>query len=160
MHVIDQPSAKVLPQRRGAPAEPHVFSARRLLGAIKSDAYAIRDEVECRASLHDERGASVMSEHKDRSMVNRVIAPPSLPTIVEPRAADGAKHVAAYDPCADVFEAPADHVVIQSRRSAFAPVHLLMSASSELPSEDSEASDAEWIGKILVRAGAVAIERY
>ena len=101
-----------------------------------------------------------MREYKDGSVVNRVVTPPALPTIVEPRAADRAEHVAAKYPRADILEALADHVVIQARRSAFATMHLLVGARREHPSEDRQPSDAKRIGKILVGTGAIAIERY
>jgi hypothetical protein len=106
---------------------------------------AIGDEVERCASLHGDGGAGVMSEHKYRAMVNGVIAPPSLPAFVRPRAANRAKHVSAHNPRANTFEALAHHVVVQARRASFAAVHLLVAASAELPSKDSQASDAKRI---------------
>ena len=65
---------------------------------------AIRDEVEACASLHRDRIASVIREYKDGSVVDRIVAPPSFPTVVKPGAAGRSKHVAAYDPGSDALK--------------------------------------------------------
>ena len=59
-----------------------------------------------------------------------------------------------------VIESLAHHVVNQARRSVLAPGHLLGSVRRELPSAHREPSYSHRIGEILVKAGAITIERH
>jgi hypothetical protein len=134
------------PRRAG-----HPFRFAAFFGAVESGVNAICDEVECCASLHGDRSAGVLGEHKDWSMVDRVVAPPSLPTVVRPGPADWAKHVAAHNPGADVFETSDHHIVIQTRRSSLRAVHLVVATGGELPSEERPSTptglERSWLGR-------------
>src|SRR5580704_14596145 len=100
-----------------------------------------------------------MGEHENWSVVRRRVAPPSLPGFVWPRPADGSEHVAANDPRSDIVEATRDKIVINTCSAAILAMDLLKGSGAEDPFMHGHAADPKWIGKILIGAGAVAIER-
>ena len=55
-----------------------------------------------------------MREHEHLAIIGRGIAPPAFPAVVSPVAADGAEHVAAENPCADILETAFGHVVVDA----------------------------------------------
>jgi len=158
MHFVDKPGAKVLPDRGDTAAEPDVLTVRSVNRAFQCGVDAIGDKVEGRAAGHLNRWAWVVGEHENRSMVRRIVSPPSFPRIVWPGATDWSKHVSADDPGADIGEAACGKVVVDTRGAALFAMHLLEGAGGEDPFVQRQAADANWVGEILMGAGTVAVE--
>jgi hypothetical protein len=74
------------------------------------------------------------------------------------RTANRPEHIAADDPGADIFEAARHEVVIDPGCASIASVHPLKSSGLESPLVEDEAAGAEGISKVLMGAGAVAVE--
>src|SRR5215471_10421755 len=126
---------------------------------------AVGHEKKGRSSLHRDRRASVVRQHEDGYMVGRVLAPPSLPTVVVPGATHWPEHVAAYDPGADVLETARGEVVVNAfpadlvtdQRSSEVASHLLERLRAEYPLVQRHPSGAHRIGQVLVKTGAIAL---
>src|SRR6185436_239317 len=103
--LVDQPSRHVLENRGNSPAESDVLAVSRILRARQRSMNTIGNEVKRRSALHREGRTSMVCEHEDGHVVGRVVAPPSLPTVVGPGAARRREHVAAHDPGAEVVKA-------------------------------------------------------
>src|SRR4029450_10676945 len=101
-----------------------------------------------------------MSEHEDRRVIRRIVAPPTLPIVVRPRSADRSEHVAPYDPRSNVGETARHKVVINAAFSNALTFQLLKSASGNHPVVQLLTADSERIVDILTGAGAVAVQRY
>jgi hypothetical protein len=69
----------------------------------------------------------MMREHKNRSMVRRIVAPPPFPGIVfrRPGTSNRAEHIPAQDPGADIFERLRGDIVVDAFGTAALAVHLL-----------------------------------
>src|SRR5207237_7789380 len=85
MQLVDQAGAQILPNRRYAAAETDVAAARCGGRLLQRGVYAFGDEPKLGAARHLERRAGVMRQHEDRRVIRRLVAPPSLPALVEPR---------------------------------------------------------------------------
>ena len=107
-----------------------------------------------------ERRSRVVREHEDRHVIRRLFAPPPSPALVRPRAADGPEHVAAEDPGADPGEAPCRHLVVHVRFAALFALHPAPRPGREDPVEELQTADPERVLEVLVRPGAVAVERH
>ena len=127
MHFVDQASDQKLPNDGWATANADVFAFGRLFRLLESRLQSIGDEVKGGAAFHRERRARVMREHKNGSVVRRIIAPPSFPGIVfrRPGTSNRAEHIPAQDPGADIFERLGGKIVIDRGRPAALTVHLL-----------------------------------
>ncbi len=158
VHVIDESGAKVLPEGGDAAAQPDIPAVGSVNGSIQRGVNAIGDKVEGGASGHGKRSARVVGEDENRSVVRRIVAPPSLPNVVWPGAADRTEHVSANDPRADIVEAASDKLVVNPGGAAILAKHLSKGACAEDPFVQRRAADAQWIDEILIGAGAVAIE--
>src|SRR5580704_6746420 len=101
-----------------------------------------------------------MGKHEDRSVIRRVVAPPSFPGIVRPGSSYRPEHVAPQDPGSDVFEATRRKVVVDAGRAAFISKHLPKGSGGERPFVQGRATNTERMVEVLVRAGAKAVERY
>ncbi len=160
MQLVDQTLAQVLPDRRGAAADPHVLAAGRLARTLERFMNAARHEVERRAALHRERRARVVRQHERVAVIRRLVAPPPSPALVGPLAAHGAEHVAPENPCADVREAALRELVVDTRRAAFLTEHLAKRARARTSTDAASlTADAERLLQALARAGAVPVER-
>src|SRR6185503_8749100 len=140
-------------------AEAHVAGTRRLACALQRPVDAVGNEVEGGATLHGYRCARVIGQNEHRTVVLRVVAPPSLPGVVRPGSANRAEHVAAEDPGADVVEAPPGEAVIDARVAALLSEHLADRASGQRPAVQPHAADAQWVVEALVGSSAIAVER-
>ena len=158
VHVIDQPGAKVLPDGGNTTAQSDIPTVGSVHRPLERGVNAIGDKVESGAAVHLDRSARVVGKHKNRSVVRGIVAPPSLPNVVWPGAADRPEHVPANDPRADIVEAVSDEVVVNSGSAAILAKHLSKGARAEDPFVQRHAADAQWIDEILVGAGTVAIE--
>jgi len=120
-----------------------------------------------------------MGEDVDGHMVGRIGTPPAFPElsgfwIGSPRAANGAEHVAAEDPGADVFKGLRGEIVIDAGGAGGSAgggvcgvgglrvfglgVNFAEDFSLEEPFVKFESADAEGILEVLARAGAEAVE--
>lgn len=158
MQFVDEAGAQVLLDGGSASAEADIFSLSGVDGSLQRAVNAVGDEVEGGASFHGEGRARVMGENKNRHVVGRVVAPPAFPCVVEPGAADGAEHVAAEDPCADIFKATVDEVVVQAGFAAGLAEHFMLGLCGEHPIEDWHGADPEGVFQALIGAGAVSVE--
>src|SRR5262245_4498129 len=114
--------------------------------------------MERRAAFHFDRRARVMGQHEHIGVIRRIVAPPALPPIVGPLAADGAEHIAAHDPRAYVLKPARREVIVGTRCSIFAFEGLPECARPLEPLMKCEPAAAEWILCTLVRTGSVAVE--
>ena len=112
VQLVDQGGAQILPNGGHAAAQPDVAAARRVPRLLQRGVNAVGDEPELRAALHRERRSRVMGQHEDGRVIRRLVAPPALPAVVRPRAADRAEHVPAENPRADSGEALRRDVVV------------------------------------------------
>jgi hypothetical protein len=160
VQLVDESCTKVLPNRGDAAAEPDILAAGSIGGALKYSADIVGNEVEYGAAIHRDRWPSVVGQHKDLRVVRRIVAPPSLPRIVGPRASDRSEHIAPYDPRTNVVEPARYKAVIYASRAALISKHLLKRSGGEGPFVQRYAADTERIVEILVGAGAIAVEGY
>ena len=158
VEVVDEAGLEILADCGCAAAEADVFAFRGVLCLLERGVDAVGDEVEGCAAFHAEGRAWVMGEDEDGGVVGGFFAPPAFPVFVGPGAADGAEHVAAEDPGADVFEAFGGDVVVDAGFAALFTLLFFPGAGGEEPVEEFLASEAEGVLEGLGGAGAVAIE--
>src|ERR1700683_808127 len=100
----------------------------------------------------------MMRQDEDRRVIGRLIAPPAFPAMVRPGAADGAEHVSAQNPGAEVLEALLGDLIVGSGFSTGLAVHGAKRSRGEEPIHQLGPSDAEGIVLILIWAGAKAVD--
>src|SRR5579862_2002800 len=160
MQFIDQPLPKVLPDCGRSTSDSDILSAGGIAGSFKCDANPVSNEMKGRASLHYERRTRMIDEHENLGMVNRVLAPPSPPTLIRPRTAHWPEHISAHNPGTNIVEAARGKVVVDPGLSALGAEQLsLKRASSERPSMKGFTADAQRVLQGLIRACAEAINR-
>jgi len=76
--------------------------------------------------------------------------PPAFPAVVGPGAADGAEHISAEDPGADVLEALFGHFIVDAGFAAVLFKHAAEDARREEPFHELGAADAERVLEVLV----------
>src|SRR5438876_11828282 len=160
VHLVDEPRAKVLPDRRHATAEPYVLPIGDLRRSRQHSLDAIGDEMKDRAALHDNRFAGMMRQDKNRHVIGWVVSPPSFPALVGPSSTNRAEHVPAQDPRPDIPKSARRELVVDAGRPALLPKHLPERARGEGPLMQRNAAHAERVVAILTRAGAIAVDRY
>ena len=144
MQLIDQSLPKVLPDGRRSSSDSDILSVGGITSSLKCDANPVRNEMKCRASLHHKGRTSVMSEHENLRMVNRVLTPPSSPALIRPGTAHWPKHISAHNPGTNIVEAARGKVVVNPGLSVFASEQLrLKRASSERPSVKGSSADSK-----------------
>jgi hypothetical protein len=79
-----RPAGRYWADRRHAAAEAHVQSVSGVPGALQRGVDAVGDEMKRGAAGHLNGGTRVMSEHEDRRVIRRVVAPPAFPLVVRP----------------------------------------------------------------------------
>ncbi|SPE44519.1 hypothetical protein SBA7_40033 [Candidatus Sulfotelmatobacter sp. SbA7] len=159
MHLIDKSSAQILPDCSNPAAQPDIATGCSVHRPFQRGVNAVGHKVEGGASAHADRCARMFGQHENRRVVWRILAPPSLPSVVSPWSAHRAKHVAANDPRPNIVEASCREVVIHSRGAAVLAMHLSKGAGGEDPFVQRSAADAKGIVEILIKAGPVTIER-
>ena len=103
-----------------------------------------------------------MREHKNRSVIGRIVAPPPLPGIagpVVPWTPNRSKHVAAQDPGANIFEGLLGHIVVDTLRPFTLTMHLLECVCCEKPPVQFQPANPERILQILRWASPKPVER-
>src|SRR5712664_3584764 len=158
MQLVDQGRAQILPNSGDAAADSDVAAARCSARLLQSGVNAFPDKAKLRPSGHPERRPRVMRQHEDGRVMRRLVAPPALPALVRPRAADRTEHVAPEYPGADSGKALLRDSIVDSRLSIGMAVHLPPYACIEEPLHQLGAPDAERILEILVRPGTVAVD--
>src|SRR3954471_7353656 len=161
MRFVDQARLEKLAHGGHTAADAHVLAAGRALRLLERRVDAVGDEMERRAAAHLEGLARVVGENEDRAVVRRLVAPPAFPAFVGPRAAHGTEHVAAEDPGAEVDETLLGHLVVDAGlAAALVAVHGLEEARREEPFHDFRPAHAERVLQVLLRPGAIAVQRY
>ena len=158
VQLVDEAGPQVLANGGHAAAEPHVASARCFDRLLQRGVNALGHEPKLRASRHPERRPRVMRQDEDWGVIGRLIAPPPLPTLVQPRAPDGTEHVAPENPGSDSVEALLRDPVVDARLSSGLPVHLPPEARWEEPLHELRAVDAERVLAVLARPGAETVD--
>jgi hypothetical protein len=103
-----------------------------------------RDEAVLGAAFHGERRSRMVGEYEHWRVKRRIVAPPAPPSIVGPRTANRAEHVAAHDPGAYPLEGACDEVVVGARRAtALVAMVLSKAAGLNLPMMQRLAAYAE-----------------
>ena len=113
VHPVHQPRLQVLAHGRDAAPDAHVLCPGGFARPPQGGLDPVGDKVEGRAARHLDRLARVVRQHEHRHVIRRALAPPPLPRLVGPVAADRAEHVAAEDPGADVRHALPRVVVVE-----------------------------------------------
>src|SRR6266576_657672 len=124
MQLINLGSAQILPNSCYAATDADVAAARCSARLLQSRVNAFGDKAKLRTSRHPERRPRVMRQHEDGRVIRRLVAPPALPALVRPGAADRTEHVAPENPGADSGKALLRDSVIDSRLSIGMAVHL------------------------------------
>src|SRR3989449_837702 len=158
MQLVNQAGAQILPDSGYAATEAHVARARCGARLLQRGVNAFGDKAKLRPSRHPERRPRVMRQHEDGRVIRRLVAPPALPALVQPRAADWTEHVAPKNPGTDSGKALLSNSVVDSRLSIGMAVHLPPHARVEEPVHQLGAPDAERILEILVRPGTIAVD--
>ncbi len=160
MHFVNQPGAEILLDCRDSAAEPNVLFSGRVSSPFERVMNSRGHEMEGGSPFHGQGCARVARQHEDGGMVGRIFPPPTLPVLVGPGTSDGSEHVSTHDPCPDVVKAACRNVIVNPSRSAILAMHCSKSTGREEPFVQRDAADPKWIVEVLVRAGAVAIDRY
>src|SRR5262249_25345623 len=155
--LVDQASLQILLNGRDSAAYAHVATARRGLCLLKCRVNAVGDEPELGPTCHRHRRPRMMREHKHRSVVGGLVAPPSLPALIRPGAADGTKHVATEDPSTDAGKAELRHVVVDAGLAVAVAIHPLEHARGMKPAHDVRSADPERMFDTLIRPRAVPV---
>src|ERR1700674_3369780 len=100
----------------------------------------------------------MVSQHENRRVVGRILAPPAAPCLI-PWAVAAAKHLAAHDVGADIREEVTDHVRIDAMRAAGLPMLLPPAGGFEYPLVQTQTIFADRVLEALVRPGDEAVER-
>src|ERR1700740_1253595 len=97
MEGIDQPSLQILPHGGNTTSDLDVIVTCFLFREPQCLLDSTGDKVEGRPTFHHERLTLVVRQNESRCIVWRIVTPPSLPRVVQPRATDRTKHVATKD---------------------------------------------------------------
>jgi hypothetical protein len=159
MKLINKRRAKVLSNRFYASSDLDVVPLRGFGCAVQRRLNAVRNKMENRPAVHCDGWSGIVGKHEDRSVIRRVVAPPTLPSVVKPRSANRPKHVPAENPSSDIRESAGCKIIIDTRRTTIISNHPLKRSSSYEPLVQGPASHTERICQVLIGAGAVAIQR-
>src|SRR3954462_8304596 len=94
---------------------------------------ALGDEAELGAALHAQRCPLVVREHEDRHVIWRLVAPPALPVLVRPRAANGTEHVSSEYPRSNSLERLLGNPIVYAGLTLTDCIHLLPHSCVEEP---------------------------
>src|SRR6266853_1764119 len=159
MQLVDQTCLHILPDGRDSASDADIFTAADIFRALQSSVDSLGHEMEGRPALHLNRVSRVVRQNKDWDVIGRRIAPPSLPRFIRPWSTNRSKHISSQDPRAHILHATSRPFVVQARRAAFFPVHLLPCASRKKPLEQIGTPHTERIIHVLARTCAVTIQR-
>src|SRR5262245_22313840 len=120
---------------------------------------ALGDKSKLCASGHLQWWPRMMGQNEDRRVIGRLLAPPSSPTLIRPRASDGAEHIPTQNPGAESGETQLGNFVIDARFAIAVSIHSSPYAGVKKPFHQLRAIDAERMRKILIWSGAIAVDR-
>src|SRR5690349_8263161 len=112
MHFVDKPLLQILPKYIHPAEDTNILAASCFARTFQCSMNAFCDKMECRSAFHREGSPGMMCEHKCRSVIRWVVAPPSLPAVIGPRAATQREHISPKDPCADIAHTADRKIVI------------------------------------------------
>src|SRR6267378_2204242 len=158
VQLVNECRAQVLPNRGYAATQSDVAAPRRIRRLLQRGVNTPGDEPKLRAARHPERCSRVMRQHEDGSVIRGLVTPPALPTLIRPRASDGAEHVAPENPGADSGEALRRNIVVYARFASVIAVHPLPGARVEEPVKQRRTTNAEGILKILALSGTITVD--
>src|SRR3954464_7658865 len=158
VQLVEEPGSPEGPDRGDAAVDLDVLAAGRGLGSLQDLFRRTVDEVEGGAVLELQVGPGMVRQHEDRVLEGRSVAPPALPVLVGPGAAEGAEHVAAHDGGAHALEGPGRVAVVQPRAAPLDADHGLEGAGGEEPVHDLDGVLAERLGLALLKAGSETIQ--
>ena len=159
VHLVDQASAQILLDRGRAATQPDVEAIGRLESARQCRLDSVGDEVERRPAFHRDVRTWVVGEYEDLMVIRRVVAPPALPALIGPWAPDRSEHVAAHDRGADAGIALHHETVVDALVALLLAKHSKPGACLENPFVEQRPSHSERIVDVLVRTGAVTVDR-
>src|SRR3954470_24900357 len=133
MHLVDEPRLQILTHGRYAAADTNVLACCCFARTLQRFVDSAGDEMKRCVTRHLERLAWMVREHEHRHVIRRVVAPPAFPVFVRPCATNRPKHVAAHDPCAEVYEAAFGECVISVSCSSLSADHLFECFGMEEP---------------------------
>src|SRR5262245_55201749 len=99
----------------------------------------------------------MVSQHEDRHVVRRLVAPPPLPALVRPRTPNRAEHVPPENPGAEPAHAAFGDAVVDAGLAVRFPVHAAPRAGLKQPFHELGSVDTERVLKVLARSGTVAV---
>src|SRR5688572_9714656 len=159
VHLVHKAGFEVLPNGGGAAEQADVLVPRCGPRAVQRGMDTVGHEMEDGAALHLLRRPRVVREHECRSVIRRILSPPSAPRVIGPRSAYRAEHVATENERTHVRHATLGEVVVDAGGAALALGHLHEHARADQPLVQFLPSLPQWNLFRLVRPGAVAIER-
>ena len=159
VHFVDELSLQILPDHADSAAEPNVLPVGRRCRSLQGGVNAVSDEVERRTARHGDRRARMMREHEHVGVIRRRVAPPALPVVIGPVAANRAEHVAAEDPGADVLETTGHEIIVHAGGALTLSNHAPEGARVRHPFVEREAAAAKRVVEVLVRTRSIAVER-
>src|SRR4029453_18220221 len=109
------------------------------------------------ASRHRHGRSRMVCQHEDGYVIRRLVAPPTLPPVIGPRAPDRTEHVAPDDPRPESGQPSFRDVIVDARLTVGESVHLPPASSVKKPVHQIRAVDAERILQILTGSGTEAI---
>src|SRR6202030_1390354 len=139
------------PERR---ATAPVATRRSLLRAGTGGSSKLRRR-SSRPALHHDWRPGVVGEDEGRRVIRGIVAPPALPRVVRPFAADRAEHIAAEDEGAEAFRRGAGEAIVSP---AVFPDHRSKGPGRVEPTVQLLAPFAERMLQALVRAGPEAVD--
>src|SRR5690606_29396836 len=126
VHLVDEARLQILADRGDTAAYAYVPAVGHRSSPLARRLDPVGDEMEDGAAFHLQRRTRMVREHEDRHVIRRIPAPPALPLVIGPGAADGPEHVAPHDPGADILERLRRELIVWSRRSALTPLNVAL----------------------------------
>src|SRR5579864_110427 len=159
MQLVDQPGAKILTHGVDATADLHVATIGGELRLFQGRLDAVGQEDEGGAAFHLNRIAPMMRQHESRRVIGRIGAPPALPVLVRPGAANRPEHIAAEDEGAEPIHRTMGVGLIDAVRAALLTDHCPEHARTEHPLVQFLPALAERIFKTLLRPSSETVKR-
>src|SRR3974390_996678 len=123
VHEVDEVGLDEFANGRRTPTNADVQSSGGLSRDLQGSDRAGVDEIEGRSALHLEGWVGEVGEHDDGSVKRWVVAPPALPTVVDPGASLGSELVTAGDLGSDPRRPIAGKEIVDTRGPARPTVH-------------------------------------
>src|SRR4029453_10896615 len=138
VELVEEAGLQVLLHDRRAAAEQDVPVSGGCTRLLERALDPVGDQRERRPALLDDRFALMVSEHEDRHVERRVVAPPGIRIrIARPRPFAAAEHLAAHDSRTDAGPGLAAEVVGRAGLAPLAPLPPAPARGAETPSRAS-----------------------